>query len=84
MAKRVYIYGFDKLNRVVDCEYLEEPYIAIVHMVDIADSIGGDEVYAVDGHPRVGADFRKAIKSKDFATHLEFKDLVKHIGLRIR
>lgn len=84
MRKQVYVYGFDKLNRVVDYGYLEEPNISIGDIINIRDFINGDVVYAVDNSAALRTEFWSSVRTRDFTKHLEFKDYVERNGIRIR
>lgn len=84
MRTQIYLYGFDKLNRVVDHGCLTYPNIAISDILRYKDFVNGDEVYVVDNTTMLKIGFWESVKSKDFTKHLEFKDYVERNGLRVR
>lgn len=89
MTKRVYLYAFDSLCKIVDCKYLEGYAISVTNMIRLADWMAEKypvklKVYAVDNRPGLYADFREAMKSNDFTGQLEFADMVSHEGILLK
>ena len=85
--RRVYLYGFDSLHCIVDCEYIRGSSVSIWSINQIAREMMTNNViksvYAVDNSSRLAADYWKSVKSKDFTTHIEFEDFVKQNGIRV-
>lgn len=89
MTRRVYLYAFDSLFKIVDCKFLQEDAITVTNMVRLADWMteripASLKVYAVDNRPELYADFREATKTRDFTKQLEFADMVSHEGIRLK
>ncbi len=89
MTRRVYLYAFDSLFKIVDCKFLQDDAITVTNMVRLADWMAERipanlKVYAVDNRPKLYADFREATKTHDFTKQLEFADMVSHEGIRLK
>lgn len=89
MAKRVYLYAFDSLFKIVDCKFLQDDAISVTNMMRLADWMTEGipaklKVYAVDNRPGLYTDFREAIKTSDFTKQLEFADMVSHEGILLK
>lgn len=89
MAKRVYLYAFDSLCRIVNCKYLEEEAISVTNVLRLAEWMAESlpismRVYAVDNRPGLYQDFREAIDLRDFTKQLAFADMISREGIRIK
>ena len=89
MAKRVYLYAFDFLFRIVDCKFLEGEAITVANMRRLAGWMADSypsrvTVYAVDNRPGLYKDFREAIDLRDFTKQLAFADMVSHEGVLLK
>lgn len=89
MAKRVYLYAFDKVLRVVDTKFLEGEAISVRDMLRLAKWMTETYpepvvVYAVDNRPGLYKEFMEAVKTKDFTKHVEFEDIISREGLLIK
>lgn len=87
MEKKVYLYGFDTLHKVLKWQFLKEPYISVANICQTADWIMSQNpdvvaVYAVDDRPGLYWDFRDACKH-DFAEEFAFEDMIAREGLPI-
>lgn len=87
MCRRVYIYAFDELHRIVDTKFLQEDAISIRNMMWIAEQMELDPdvraIYAIDNRWGLRRDFLESIKTLDFAKHIEFEDLVSREGIKL-
>lgn len=88
MARRVYLYGFDNVNRVVMTNFLEGSAISIREMRRLAKWMKDNypepiTVYAVDNRPGLYKEFMETVKTKDFAIHVEFADTISREGILI-
>lgn len=87
MVRRVYIYAFDEMHKIVDVKFLQEDGIAIRNLMWIAEQMSVDTdaqvIYAVDNRWGLRRDFMDAYKSTDFARHIEFEDLVSREGIKL-
>lgn len=89
MKKRVYLYAFDFLCRIVDCKFLEGEAITVVNMRRLANWMaesypGQVTIYAVDNRPGLYKEFREAIDLRDFTKQLLFADTVSSEGIQIK
>lgn len=89
MTRRVYLYAFDSLFKIVDCKFLQNDAITVTNMVRLADWMAERiptnlKVYAVDNRPELYADFREATKTCDFTKQLEFADMISREGIRLK
>lgn len=90
MAKRVYLYAFDPLYKIVCCVYLEGDAISVRNMVRFAEQMEDMTsptkltVYAIDNRPGLFRCFQEAMKSNDFADRVAFADFVGREGILIR
>ncbi len=89
MRKRVYLYAFDFLCRIVDCKFLEGEAITVANMRRLANWMAESypsqvTIWAVDNRPGLYKEFREAIDLKDFTNQLIFADTVSHEGIQIR
>ena len=80
MAKRVYLYAFNKVLRVVDTKFLEGEAISVRDMLRLAKWMTETYpepvvVYAVDNRPGLYKEFMEAMKTKDFTK--AFKNSIK-------
>lgn len=87
MRRRVYIYAFNELHRIVDTKFLQEDAISIRNMMWIAEQMELDPdvraIYAIDNRWGLRRDFTESIKTLDFAKHIEFEDLVSREGIKL-
>ena len=88
MAKRVYLYAFNNVWRIVNTKFLEGDAISVWNMLQLANWMkdvnpGQVAVYAVDNRPGLYKEFMEAVKTKDFTKHVEFADLVSREGILI-
>lgn len=79
--KRVYLYAFDDLHRVVDHVWLEDTANVakdlrnvVSGMLRMSDEI--KSVYAVNNREGLAREFYQAVTTKDFTKHYEFEDTV--------
>lgn len=89
MTKRVYLYAFDSLFKIVEYKYLEGEAISVRNMMRLADWMvdrlpANLKVYAVDNRPGLYDDFRESCKGNDFTKQLAFADMVSHEGIRLK
>ncbi len=89
MTRRVYLYAFDHVWRIVDCRFLEGDAISVGNILRLARwmRITNPEhvtIYAVDNRPGLYKEFRESIKTSDFTKQIEFADTVSHEGLLIQ
>lgn len=89
MKKRVYLYAFDFLCRIVDCKFLEGEAVTVANMRRLADWMaesypGPVAIYAVDNRPGLYKEFREAIDLRDFTKHVLFADAISDEGIQIR
>lgn len=87
MRRRVYIYAFNELHRIVDTKFLQDDAISIRNMMWIAEQMELDldvrAIYAIDNRWGLRRDFTESIKTLDFAKHIEFEDLVSREGIKL-
>ncbi len=88
MTKRVYLYAFNDMAKVVGCRYLEEEQATVLNALRFGLQLKDENlervtVYAVMNRAGLYSDFIEAVKSNDFTKHIEFMDLVSREGLRI-
>lgn len=88
MAKRVYLYAFNNVLKIVDTKFLEGDAISVRNMLRLANWMretnpGQVVIYAVDNRPGLYKDFMEAVKTKDFTVHVEFADLISREGILI-
>lgn len=86
MLRRIYIYAFDGLHKLVDCKFLEGDKITIDGLTYYRDRMIWQNnviraIYAVDNRPGLYQDYREATKTNDFVKQLEFEDMVSREGL---
>lgn len=89
MAKRVYLYAFNNLLKIVDTKFLEGDAISVRDMLRLARWMTETYpepivVYAVDNRPGLYKDYLESVKTKDFTKHVEFADLISREGLLIK
>lgn len=87
MVRRVYIYAFNELHRIVDVKFLQEDGISVRSMTWVAEQMllntDARTIYAIDNRWGLRRDFIDAYKSMDFAKHIEFEDLVSREGIKL-
>lgn len=88
MARRVYLYAFNSVSRIVDTKYLEGDAISVRNMRRLAKwmtDIGLESVrvYAVDNRPGLYNEFMESVTTKDFTKHVEFADIIIREGIPI-
>lgn len=88
MDRRVYLYAFNTLMKVVDCQFLKEENISIQNIVRIANWMKRTNpekviVYAIDNRNGLYKDYKEAIKTTDFTKHVEFADMVSREGILV-
>lgn len=88
MTKRVYLYAFNDIAKVVGCRYLEDEQATVLNALRFGLQLKDENlervtVYAVMNRAGLYGDFIEAVKSNDFTKHIEFMDLVSREGLRI-
>lgn len=88
MARRVYLYAFNGLLRVVDTKFLEGEAISVRDMRRVAEwmaETNADKtvIYAVDNRPGLYREFREAVRTGDFTRHIEFADTISREGILI-
>lgn len=88
MAKRVYLYAFNNVLRIVDTKFLENDAITVRDMLRLAKWMkdvnpGQIVVYAVDNRPGLYKEFMEAVKTSDFTKQVEFADLISREGILI-
>ena len=89
MAKRVYLYAFDSMCKIVNYKYLEGDAVSVTNLRRLADWMAEyapipEKIYAVDDRPGLYQDFREAMDLRYFAKQLIFADMVSREGIRIR
>lgn len=90
MTKRVYLYAFDPLYKIVCCVYLEGDAISVRNMIRSADQMVDMAsptrltVYAIDNRPGLFRCYMDATRSNDFADRVAFADMVNREGILIR
>lgn len=90
MTKRVYLYAFDPLYKIVRSVYLEGDAISVRNMIRVADrmveiaSPTRLTVYAIDNRPGLFRSYLDTIRSNDLADWIAFEDLVNREGILIR
>lgn len=88
MVKRVYLYAFNYVLKVVDAKFLEGDAISVRNVLRLANWMkdvnpGQVVVYAVDNRPGLYKEFMEAVKTNDFTKHVEFADLISREGILI-
>lgn len=88
MARRVYLYAFNNVLRIVDTKYLEGEAISVRDMRRLAKWMMDIcqepvTVYAVDNRPGLYKEFMETVKTKDFTKHVEFADIISREGILI-
>ena len=88
MTRRVYIYAFDGLHKMVDCKFLEGDAITFDGIVYVRDRMIWKNdviraVYAIDNRTGLYRDYREAVKTQDFVKQFEFEDMVNREGICI-
>lgn len=88
MAKRVYLYGFNNLLKIVDTKFLQDDAISIGNILRLANWMkevnpGKITVYAVDNRPGLYAEFMETIRTQDFTKHIEFADIISREGIQV-
>lgn len=86
MAKRVYLYGFNKLLKIEDCKFLEGDAITVGNMLRLANRMAEVNpakltIYAVDNRPGLHKEYLESRKTRDFTKHVEFADTVSREGI---
>ena len=89
MTKRVYLYAFNHVLRIVDCKFLEGDAISVGNILRLAKwmtDVNPEHmtIYAVDNRPGLYKEFMESVKTGDFTKHIEFADLISHEGLLIQ
>ncbi len=89
MTKRVYLYAFNHVLKIVDCKFLEGDAISVRDILRLArwmTDVNPEHVtiYAVDNRPGLYKEFMESVKAKDFTKNVEFADLIRHEGLLIQ
>ncbi|MBR3739253.1 MAG: hypothetical protein IKN04_02205 [Clostridia bacterium] len=89
MAKRVYLYAFNKVLKIVDTKFLEGDAVTVRDMLRLANwmkEIYPEPVvvYAVDNRPGLYKEFLEAVKTTDFTKHVEFADIIAREGILIK
>lgn len=89
MAKRVYLYAFNKVLKIVDTKFLEGDAVTVRDMLRLANwmkEIYPEPVvvYAVDNRPGLYKEFMEAVKTTDFTKHVEFADIIAREGIFIK
>lgn len=88
MEKRVYLYAFNKLMRVVGYQCLKDEAISVSNIVATANWMKKTNpekvvVYAIDNRPGLYKDFRDAFRTVDFTKHVAFADMVSREGILV-
>lgn len=89
MAKRVYLYAFNNVLKVVDTKFLEGDAISVRDMLRLANwmRVNYPEkivIYAVDNRPGLRKEFMESIRSTNFTKNVEFADTVSREGILIK
>ncbi|MBQ8707839.1 MAG: hypothetical protein IJ523_07120 [Succinivibrionaceae bacterium] len=89
MAKRVYLYAFNNVLKIVDTKFLEGDAVSVRDMLRLSRWMTETYpepvvVYAVDNRPGLYKEFTESVKTKDFTKHVEFADIVSREGLLIK
>lgn len=89
MAKRVYLYAFNNVFKIVDVKFLEDDAISIRDIRRMAKWTTDHYpdpvvIYAIDNRPGLHKEFMEATKTKDFTKHVEFADTVSREGILIK
>lgn len=89
MARRVYLYAFNKVLKIVDTKFLEDEAISVRDMLRLANWMKDIYpepvvVYAVDNRPGLHKEFMETIKTSDFTKHVEFADIIAREGILIK
>ena len=85
MKKRVYFYGFDLLNNIVDVKFLQDEAITATNMKRLTQWMASTKpnittIIAVDDREGLRQDYWDAIKG-DFTDKLAFCDLLIREGI---
>lgn len=88
MTKRVYLYAFNGMARVVGVRYLDEEKATVLNVLRLGLMMKDTHpdrvtVYAIMNRPGLYADFMESVKSSDFTKHIEFRDQISRAGLKI-
>ena len=86
--KRVYFYGFDLLNNVIDVKFLQDDAITVANMQRLSKWMTETKpnivtIVAADNRRGLCQDYRDAVKG-DFTDKLAFCDLLMREGLIMR
>ena len=89
MDRKVYLYAFNKVLKVVDYKFLTGEEISIRNMLRLARWMENTNpesvvVYAVDDRPGLYKDYKEAVKTADFTKHVAFADMVAREGILIK
>lgn len=89
MTRRVYLYAFDEVFKIVNCMFLEGDSISVRNMQWCTNLMMYETpdirmVCAVDNRSGLYAEYREACTSSDFSKHVEFADTVTREGILIR
>ena len=88
MEKKVYLYAFNALMRVVGYQYLKGEAISIRNIAATAHWMRMTNpekvvVYAVDDRPGLCKDYREASHTVDYTKHVEFLDMISREGILV-
>ena len=88
LEKRVYLYAFDEVLRIVDTKFLMDDAISIVNMVRTANWMRSQypqtvAIYAVDNRRGLHSEYLESMKTRDFTKQVEFADTVRREGIRV-
>lgn len=86
MEKRIYLYAFNELHRVVDCKYLCEGRISIRSMNYLAEYMLNGKpdikrIYVVDNRFGLREDFLDTVVHPHFTKDVEFEDMISREGI---
>ena len=89
MAKRVYLYAFDYLWKIVDTRFLEGDEISVRNILQMANwmKLNNTErvvICAIDNRPGLRKEFMESVRSTDFTKRYEFADMVYREGIPLK
>ena len=89
MNRKVYLYAFNKVMKVVDCMFLKEEDISVRNIIGLARWMINTNpepvnVYAIDARPGLYKDYKEAVKTTDFTKHVAFADMISREGIQIK
>lgn len=88
MSKRVFLYGFDNLHRVVNYKFITEENFSIREINRVAEYMRYQRddivhIYCVDDRPGLKRYFNEVVKNRHFTKDFEFEDMISRDGIKI-